>query len=210
MKKRDLLIAFFALSVTAWAQTVRFDFEKDAAQKAPQGWKCVGEWRVLDDATAWSGKHLLRMVRNPRQFLGYARGFNLCLRPTLRFVDGNLTVRFRAERGRQDQGGGILWRARDSGTYYVARYNPLEENFCFYKVIGGDRTLLAERDGIRLTPGWHTMTIHVRGDRVEGALDAQVLLRARDRTLSGPGAAGLWTKADAVTSFDDFVVRTEP
>jgi hypothetical protein len=34
----------------------------------------------------------------------------------------------KAVAGKEDQGGGLVWRAMDSNNYYVARYNPLEDN----------------------------------------------------------------------------------
>lgn len=45
-----------------------------------------------------------------------------------------------------DQGGGVVWRARDSKNYYIARYNPLENNFRVYKVEAGRRVQLGTSD----------------------------------------------------------------
>jgi len=35
-------------------------------------------------------------------------------------------------------------------------------------------------------------------------LDGKVYIDLQDGHISGPGAVGLWTKADSVTAFDDF------
>jgi hypothetical protein len=36
------------------------------------------------------------------------------------------------------------------------------------------------------------------------ALDGKVYIELDDEHIVGPGAVGVWTKADSVTSFDDF------
>jgi hypothetical protein len=55
--------------------------------------------------------------------------FNLCWTKDIAFEDGEIEVKVRADTGKEDQGGGLIWRARDANNYYVARYNPLENNF---------------------------------------------------------------------------------
>ena len=46
------------------------------------------------------------------------------------------------------------------------------------------------------------------GDRITCYLDGQKLLEARDNTFGEAGMVGLWTKADAIASFDDLEVRS--
>ena len=65
-----------------------------------------------------------------------------------------------------DQGGGIVWRYQDANNYYVARVNPLEENFRVYKVIAGQRKQLGTKEGLKAETGkWHTITIRHAGDK---------------------------------------------
>jgi hypothetical protein len=45
------------------------------------------------------------------------------------------------------------------------------------------------------------------GDHIECFLDGKKLLDVRDSSITGAGKVGLWTKADAQTSFDQFRVR---
>ena len=59
--------------------------------------------------------------------------------------DIDVTAKFKAIAGATDQGGGPVWRFQDGNNYYVARMNPLEDNFRFYKVVAGKRTELAGR-----------------------------------------------------------------
>ena len=48
--------------------------------------------------------------------------------------------------GKLDQGGGPVWRYQDANNYYVARMNPLEDNYRVYKVVAGKRTQLGSVD----------------------------------------------------------------
>src|SRR4051812_45839781 len=42
--------------------------------------------------------------------------------------------------GKEDQAGGVIWRARDVNNYYVARANALEDNVTIYHTVNGRRT----------------------------------------------------------------------
>lgn len=101
-----------------------------------------------------------------------------------------------------------MWRVQDSGNYYVARFNPLEDNFRFYIVENGLRKELASAD-VHLAKGWQEMRIVQKGEVFAGYLDGKKLLEYKDSRLNKSGGAGLWTKADAATSFDDFSVTLE-
>ena len=70
-----------------------------------------------------------------------------------------VSVAFKAVEGKIDQGGGIVWRYQDANNYYIARYNPLEDNYRLYKVIAGKRTQLATRGRAEVPAGkWHTLS----------------------------------------------------
>jgi hypothetical protein len=38
-------------------------------------------------------------------------------------------------------------------------------------------------------------------------LDGQIIMEVEDSTFTSAGKAGLWTKADSVTHFDDFRIE---
>ena len=101
-----------------------------------------------------------------------------------------------------------MWRVQDSDNYYVARFNPLEDNFRLYIVENGVREELASAD-VHLTKGWHEMWNVQKNEVFEGYLDGKKLLENKNSKLNKSGGAGLWTKADAATSFDDFSVTME-
>ena len=213
-KRRGLFAALTALGLGAlmlYAAPRVWDFESTPVGALPQGWK-VGVtnadtlplWKVVAEGK----NHVLMMARPAKSggLFGIGSVFNLCWTDAVRAADFDASVRFKAVSGREDRGGGIMWRVKSDATYYVARFNPLEDNFRFYYVKEGRRVELASAD-VRLKPGWHTMRVVMRGEAFEGYLDGRRLLRADDDMIEGTGGVGLWTKADAVTKFDDFRVE---
>ncbi len=189
-----------------------WNFEDVAPGQLPAGWRVaatnqrgpLATWQVIEDDSAPSGTRVLALTSPNHSFGGT---FNLCWTDKVSFLDGEIEVHFKAVEGREDQGGGVIWRARDSENYYISRFNPLENNFRIYYVKNGARKILADAR-ITLPAGeWHTLKIVQRGRDYEGYLDGKKLLAGSDDVFRDAGGVGLWTKADAVTSFDDFTVR---
>lgn len=54
---------------------------------------------------------------------------------------------------------------------------------------------------------WHKIQIKHKKNKIVAKLDGKKLIEVEDTTFTKPGNAGLWTKADAVTAFDDFKVK---
>jgi len=194
------------------ARNASWNFDDVPVGKLPVGWKVdatnrkgpLATWQVIKDTTAPSGDHVLAMTSPNHKFGGT---FNICWTDTGSFLDGEIEVRFKAVKGKEDQGGGVIWRVQDKENYYIARFNPLEDNFRIYYVRDGARKTLADAR-IALPAGkWHTLRIVQRGIHFEGYLNGKKLLDGTDKLFTKPGGVGLWTKADAVTSFDDFTVK---
>ncbi len=151
-----------------------FHFHKDDVGKFPNGWTALktgkGEgsvWRIAADETApsTSGCVLAQTAEAPKGV------FNVCVASKLDARNVGLSVAFKAVKGKLDQGGGLVWRLQDADNYYVARYNPLEDNLRVYKVIAGKRIQLATKEGVKLPAGkWHTMTIVNVGDQIRCTL----------------------------------------
>lgn len=138
------------------------------------------------------------------------RAFPVALWKRRQFSDVDVRVRFKPLSGKIDASGGIVFRARDSRNYYVVRANSLEDNFRLYTVINGSRTKIAST--VIEAPGlgdWHTLRVVAVGSRIQAYLDDRLLIDHRDETFQG-GYVGLWTKADAVTEFDDLEVKGVP
>ena len=51
---------------------------------------------------------------------------------------------------------------------------------------------------------WHTLRVEFAGTRIAVSLDGKRYIELDDAHIAGAGAVGVWTKADSVTSFDDF------
>jgi hypothetical protein len=160
-----------------------------------------GQWGRVQDSSAPSGGHAIA-----QQAKGVSADFNLLLAETFNAADVDVSLSFQAMSGEIDQGGGPVWRAVDQDNYYVARYNPLEDNYRVYTVKGGKRTELQSAD-IPNTPGWHSLRITMVGDLICCYYDGQLSLKLHDQTFPAAGRIGLWTKADAQTKFDNLVVK---
>jgi len=133
--------------------------------------------------------------------------YNLLLSERIFPADLRLAVKILAREGREDQGGGLVWRARDANNYQIARWNPLENNLRVYKVVDGHRTML-ESTTLDVDPTrWHALEIRVVGPEIRISFDGKKVLEAMDSTFKEGGRIGLWTKADAATSFDDLEVE---
>jgi len=179
--------------------------------KLPEGWKAeesdqrgpVAAWAVEADPSAPSQPNVLALV-DTKQSRG--ESFNLLWTDRVEFKDGAIEVKVKAGSGREDQGGGPIWRVRDRNNYYVTRWNPLEDNFRIHYVKNGRRVQLGSAK-VKANPArWHTIRIEQMGSEIECWLDGVLLLKVEDKTFPGSGGVGLWTRADAASLFDDVSV----
>ena len=206
-----LCAALMLIAATGQDKTAtRWDFESDAVGKLPAGWTAAktgtgdgSVWKILEDKTAPKGPKVLAQTSpdGPNAF------FNLCIadKPSVKDVD--LSVAFKAVSGKKDQGGGLIWRCKDANNYYIVRMNPLEDNFRLYKVIAGKRIQLATVDVVAEVNKWHTIRVVHVGSHIQCWLNGKKLLDVMDDAIAEAGKIGLWSMADAVTSFDDLVLR---
>lgn len=184
------------LTVSADAPVIRFDFE----QGNLDGWKTVdGRWVIEEMAEAPSGKRVL-VQRAPENT------FNVIVAPGGPYTDVDVSVRFKPISGREDASGGIVFRFSE-GRYYVVRANAIEDNFRLYYYDRGRRQLATARVQPPALGQWHTLRVVAVGDHLQAYLNGKLLLDHRD-TRFRSGQVGLWTKADSITAFDDFVVRS--
>jgi hypothetical protein len=178
------------------------DFDRMKAGAAPEGWSCgvtgAGEprWTVEAAADAPSKPNVLRQSGSGT--------FPWCVRKDVSIADGYVEVRFKPVSGRQDQAGGVVWRWQDGDNYYVARANALEDNVSLYYTVGGARKTLKYVDARVARDAWHTLRVEFAGRRIRVVLDGRAYIDMDDSRIAGPGAVGVWTKADSVTLFDDF------
>ena len=185
---------------TSHAET--FSFDNDAPGALPKGWRqgVTGRgsprWTVEPDASAPSRPNVLRQSGSGT--------FPWCVRPEATLSDGYVEVKFKPLSGREDQAGGVVWRWKDGDNYYVARANALENNVSLYYTQNGSRKTIKYVDAPVLRNTWHTLRAEFSGKRILVVLDGKAYIELEDDHIGGAGAVGVWTKADSVTSFDDF------
>ena len=187
-----------------------WSFEKDKAGFVPKGWKVAetrgqgtpAKWQVMEDDTAPSGSNVAAITGNENRGSTY----NLLMAERTRYGDLNIRVKVKAVTGKQDQGGGPIWRAKDGNNYYVARWNPLEDNLRLYYVKDGRRIQLGSAEAKADPKLWHEIRIDHRRTKITVSFDGKKMIELEDSTFSEPGMVGLWTKADAATKFDDLTI----
>jgi len=204
----SILVLLFVVKTASAADS--WNFEDAKTGELPPGWIATktGEgpgsvWKILEDPSAPTGPKVLAQTSPD----GPNSLFNLCLCTTTKFADVDLKVSLKPREGKLDQGGGPAWRCQDKANYHVARLNPLENDFRLFHVVKGKRTLLAKPVQVQERAGqWHTIRITHVGSHITCYLNDKKLIEHDDMTLLEPGMIGLWTKADAVTSFDNITV----
>lgn len=216
---RLLLVSAALVSLTAFGAAQMLNFENCAPGTLPPGWTTAmthkgmpPRWEVARDESAPSPPYVMAQLSKD----GTAGRFPLAIWDGASFRDGEVSVAFKPVSGAVDQAAGIVWRFQDPGNYYIVRANALEDNVVLYRVVSGVRESIAPKGlpsrayGIKHSipkGSWSTLRITFMSSTFTVFLNGERLFEAEDRTFSGPGKTGLWTKADSVTYFDDFDVR---
>ena len=198
-----ILISIFLPTFSAYGKRTCFNFDKNQPNEAPKEWR-IGitgrgnsKWIVVKDSTAPSSPNVL--------FQSGEGTFPWCIIPGVTLSDGFVEVKFKPLSGKIDQAGGLLWRFKDGKHYYVARANALEDNIALYYVKKGVRRTIKYVDAQVPRNKWNTIRVEFAGDRIRVFLNGKKYIDLKNRNISGPGAVGVWTKADSKTLFDDFI-----
>ena len=200
MREACIAAATIFATSAAFAETINFD--ADALGALPASWrqgvtgKGAPKWAVQPDASAPSKPNVLQQSGSG--------AFPWCVMPETAVENGFVEVRFKPISGKEDQAGGVIWRWKDGDNYYVARANALENNVSLYHTTAGRRITIKYVDAPVPRNVWHTLRVEFSGKRIKVALNGKTYIELEDAHIAGPGAVGLWTKADSVTSFDDF------
>src|SRR4051794_17039744 len=195
----------FALAATllasiAMAQTVNFDSFTTGAP--PPGWTATKtgsgnpKWTVEKDDSAPSKPNVLKQS-------GQAT-YPICIKDDTSLKDGFVEVKFKPISGKEDQAGGVIWRAKDANNYYIARANALENNVTIYHTINARRTEKKRAKMTVVSGQWHILRVEFQDNHFTVNLDGKKALAWDDTTFKDAGKVGVWTKADSVTLFDDF------
>jgi hypothetical protein len=203
---KTLAAGILAATVAAGAaQTVNFDNFKTGSP--PPGWTATrtgngeAKWTIEKDDTAPSQPNVLKQS-------GHAT-YPVCIKDDTNLQDGFVEVKFKPISGKEDQAGGLIWRARDTNNYYVARANALENNVTIYHTINGRRTERKRTNMKVASNEWHTLRVDFFANHFTVTFDGKKAIEWDDDTFKNAGKVGVWTKADSVTLFDDFTYGTK-
>ena len=192
----------FSTMVLAGGPMETINFDKAPAGSAPAGWTATqtgtgtAKWTVVQDDTAPSKPNVLKQS-------GQAT-YPVCLKDDTSITDGFVEVKFKPISGKEDQAGGVNWRAKDANNYYTARANALEDNVTVYYTVNGRRTE-KKRVNVKVAPNqWHTIRVDFQAAHFTVTFDGKKAIEWDDDTFKDAGKVGVWTKADSVTLFDDF------
>jgi hypothetical protein len=200
MKQSCVAVATIFAATASYAETINFD--RDSPGSLPMAWeqgvtgRGAAKWTVEQDESAPSKPNVLRQSG--------VGAFPWAVRRGSSIKDGFVEVRFRALAGKEDQAGGVVWRWKDGENYYVARANALENNVSLYYTQAGKRITIKYVDAPVPPKVWHSLRVEFSARRISVALNGKTYIDLQDDHIKGAGAVGLWTKADSVTTFDDF------
>src|SRR5262252_141798 len=187
-------------AITAQAEIVNFD--NATVGSAPPGWTAtktgtgIAKWTSEKDETAPSKPNVLKQSG--------AATYPVCFKDDTNLKDGFVEVKFKPISGKEDQAGGVVWRLKDANNYYVARANALENNVTIYHTINGKRTEKKRASAKVASNTCHTLRVDFEGSHFTVTFDGSKAFDWDDETFKDAGKVGVWTKADSVTSFDDF------
>ena len=98
--------------------------------------------------------------------------FPVCIKDDTSLKDGFVEVKFKPVSGKEDQAGGVIWRAQDANNYYIARANAHEGNVVLYKTVNGKRSpldIVGRKGGYGVketvaSGQWHTLRVEFAGN----------------------------------------------
>jgi hypothetical protein len=188
-----------------------FGFEDAEVGKTPAGFTAAltGKgpavaWVVREDKSAADGKKVLVQTSDD----GTDHRFPICVLDGLSARDVEVSARFKAISGTVDQAGGLVARYKDKDNYYIVRANALEDNVRLYKVVDGERKQFAGANAKVASGEWHSLKLSIKGNHFQVSYEGKILFEADDDTFKDAGLSGMWTKADSVTAFDQFQVKS--
>src|SRR5437764_4101634 len=163
------ILAITMLATVALADTVNFDSLTTGV--TPSGWTATktgtgtAKWTVEADSTAPSKPNVLKQS-------GRAT-YPVCIKDDTSLKDGFVEVKFKPVAGKGDQAGGVVWRAKDSNNYYVARANALEDNVTIYDTVNGRRTERKRTNMKVASNQWHALRVDFQANHFTVTYDGQ-------------------------------------
>lgn len=162
----------------------------------------AGHWIVKKTEKSPSADNVVAQVKHDST--DYR--FPLLIAEGVSYKDCMVYAWFRAEDGKIDQAGGLVFRYKDNNNYYVLRANVLENNVRVYKVVNGKRTQIGGKDTKVNPKEWHLLKVICKGDKIQCFFNNTKVIEVSDNTFDS-GGVGLWTKSDSYTYFDDLIMQ---
>jgi hypothetical protein len=127
-------------------------------------------------------------VQLPRdKYPGRPAGHEPDARSALQHPRSCVEVKFKPISGREDQAGGLVWRAKDSNNYDVARANALEDSVTIYHTVNG-RRIEKKRANMKVASNqWHTLRVEFQGSHFTVMCDGNKALEWDDETFKDAG-----------------------
>lgn len=192
----------------------KWDFEEGTPDQAPPGFSTAlnggggpVRWEIQQAEDAPSGERVVAQLSDDRTNARYP----LLIREDFTARDVDMSVDFKTLSGEVDASGGLVFRYQDKDNFYVVRANSLEGNVVAYKTENGRRSNIGVKGqgdayGVKANvphQKWNSLRVIARGNLFQIYLNGQKLFEVENDTFSQAGKVGLWTKADAVSQFDD-------
>lgn len=181
------------------SQTTQWMFDKENVGSLPVGATVFsGNWAVRAEPDAPSTPNALCQTGNA--------DYPALSLSNKSYGDVTVSTRFKPVSGDSDRAAGIIFRVQDKDNYYIIRANALEDNVNIYKYVGGSRGFIQEGSAKVPSGIWQELRVEATGNHIRGFLNGKQVVEATDDTFKA-GKAGLWTKSDSITCFDNFEIR---
>ncbi len=199
------LLLLVSVPLAATGGTIVRTFDDDPASAPPRGFlfsglrdAAPGRWTVqregIDGILAHGG--------DPNA----SRGLSLALMDAPPVGEVEISVRLRLLSG--ERAGGLVWRYRDEGNFYLARLRLSDQSVTVYRVINGNRIRVEAEDDLELDPAaWHALKVVQRRESARIYIGGVKVFELRDRTFRAPGRVGVCADAGSTVWFNDLTVR---
>jgi pyruvate,water dikinase len=134
--------------------------------------------------------------------------FPLAIAKNSDMEDGTIRANIKAVGGHIDRAGGVAFGIQNAGNYFVLRINALEDNVILFEYKENKRYQRVSMTEPIESQKWYELSVEISGRDIKGYLDKKMVL---EYTAEKPvkGLAGLWTKADSVTYFDQLTIKSD-
>lgn len=96
-------------------------------------------------------------------------------------------------------------KGQDMKPYLIGA--PLLNNASLYYTVNGKRNPIKYVNAPVALGAWHTLRVDFHGETIRVSLNGKTYIDLKNDKITGTGDTGVWTKADSVTLFDDFVAE---